>query len=145
MNVSTPFIYTTLDYLFGIYEIGSELISTMIWICCNTLICGIVPLTFSITINNFEEVVHNLVSENDTSVLSVCRLFDQLKNMSKYINSNWGILCLIWTVSMSTAHIFEIKTWILSTDYVLVMYYINELVSLTFILYLSGDAYCKVR
>ncbi len=145
MDISTTSTYTNLDYIFGIYEAWILMIYRIVYIIHCTLINGVIPLTFFITVNNFEKVLHKFTLEKDASVLIVCRLFNHLKIMSKHINSCWGRICLIWTLCHSTRHPFEMNSWILSTDYGNVMFYITELVSLILRLYFSGEVYCKVR
>ncbi len=145
MDISTTSSYTTLDYIIGIYEVVIQKIADMIWTTFDTLHTGVIPLTFTILINQFEEVLHKLALENDTSITKVCRLFDNLKIMSKYINSNWGMTCLIWTIIYSTHHAFNLNVWILSEDLMYLMYAINELVGLALLLYFSGEVHSKVR
>ncbi len=144
MDISTTSTYTTLDYIFGFYEVGLEKISEMIWRICDTLISGIIPLTFTIPINKFEEVLHKMDSENDTSVLTVCCLIDDLKNMSKYINSNWGMICLIWTFHWFTTHAFNLNIWSSSGNYIVVLLLANYFVTFAFFLYFSGEVHSKV-
>ncbi len=135
MDISPYSTYTTWDYIFGIYEVEVKKISEIIWISCDTLITGLVPLTFTIIVNRFLEV-HKIIFENDTSVLTACCLFNNLENMSNYINSNWGIICLIRVIDVSTRCAFNFKIWIKSRDHNILMVEGIRAVSLFLMLYL---------
>ncbi len=134
-----------MDYIFGIYEMEMKSISEIIWASCDTLISGLIPLTFTITVNTFEEVLLKLASEKDNSVLTVCHLFDDLKNMSKHINSHWGIICLSWTFFNSTRHAFYLSDLSLDENHITVMAFIIFFVSMVLLLYFSGEVFRKLR
>ncbi len=141
MTISTCCTYTTMDYIFGILEVEIKNIFEMVSASCDTLISGLIPLTFIITVIKFEQVVLKMASKMDNSVLTLCRLFDHLNNMSKYINLNWGVMCLIWTFYNFSYNSFKLHVWILGTDRLALMYSINNFASMIFLLHFSGEAH----
>ncbi len=142
MDISLNSTYTMWDYIFGIYEVYLEKISGIIWVSFDTLITGIIPLTFTIMVNKFVEVQD---SDKDKSVLTACQLFNNLENMSASINSIWGIICLIWAIDTSTRCAFNVKTLISSRDHINVISEFIRVVSLFLLLYFSGKVHCKVK
>ncbi len=103
-----------------------------------------IPLTFTITVNKFKNVIQKFSLENDMPAITVCRLFDNLTIMSKYVNSNWGMVCLIWAFYYSTRNVFELIVWSSHKDTIGVVDTIFPVMSPFLLLYFSGDVYCKV-
>ncbi len=137
-----------LRYLYYFFEVWLIIYPRIVWIFETGLIAGLVPVTFMILVKDFENALEPFKSIDNgrlkkTSVLFICRLFDNLKHMSHSINVIWANIFLTWLLNV--AAIFGVIIW--ENKETMAEFIVGRLLSLFsifFVFYFSGEVFCKV-